>query len=801
MNDNIDKLKNEISRLTKEVEELKSVNKQQASELKNCKLILNQKNDFEKNNEKFLPKELNEQNYKDFIDFMPLGIAVHKDGKIVFVNHIGLKMLGYSELNEIAGRIILGFIHEDYHSFALRRLQQIIFSGDNSQPMEQLFIKENGEQFYVEVSSTPFIYFGESAILSVFRDISLRKEHEIQIQDSVITYKSILNSVPEAIFIQDKYGTILNINSSAEQMFGYEMDELLGKNYEFIAALPDKLSTIKENIKDVYNGQKKMLNFTGKARDGRIIPTEVSLSSGYYFGEKIVIAVLRDVSKQKEYESKLIDSEKRYRELIDFAVGGILIGSPEGFILEANNYMIKLLGRTRDEVIGKHISEGFFSEESLKNSPFQFGKLKEGQVIINERDILRPDNSLISIEMHTKMMPDKTYQSIYHDITERKRVLTEIVESKQFSEETILKKDALLKAIPDMMFEFDRSGNIIGFYSNNYESLYVPPLEFIGKRADFVLPEEIGALTLEKIDKVFKTKEIEVYTYSLNIDNSKLYYDARLVCVNDDIALAVVRDITDKMYLIEELKESKEKAEEAHRLISAFLGNLSHEIKTPMNGILGFTELLKDEDVSYAERLEFLDVIKTSGKQLIAILNDIIELSKIEVGVVTVTYSEFSVNELLKDIVKMHKVTIPHDKNLKIQLKINENLKESMMFSDKTKLQQIISNLIDNAIKFSSLGLIVIEVSRNANNYVFKVKDNGIGIAKEYHNIIFERFRQVHSQERSQNRGSGLGLSITKAYVELLKGTIYVESELGNGSSFIVIIPESLRNLNTKSSD
>lgn len=239
-----------------------------------------------------------------------------------------------------------------------------------------------------------------------------------------------------------------------------------------------------------------------------------------------------------------------------------------------------------------------------------------------------------------------------------------------------------------------------------------------------------------------------------------------------------------------ELKIAKEKAEESDRLKSAFLANLSHEIRTPMNAIIGFADLLESVERDDETREKYVSIIKDSGRYLLAIINDIVEISQIEAGQVEINETEIEINELLDEIYNSFKVVLESRENLKINLeKPTLPLAEKIKL-DAVKLRQMLVNLINNAIKFTAHG----EVSfgyqiQNASEISFFVKDTGIGIAPENQHVIFERFRQLESDNVRVQSGSGLGLSITKAYAEMMGGNISVESEEGKGAEFTLTFP------------
>jgi len=237
-----------------------------------------------------------------------------------------------------------------------------------------------------------------------------------------------------------------------------------------------------------------------------------------------------------------------------------------------------------------------------------------------------------------------------------------------------------------------------------------------------------------------------------------------------------------------ELQKAKEKAEESDRLKSAFLANMSHEIRTPMNGILGFTGLLKDTKLSREILQEYVNIIEKSGVRLLNIINDIIDISKIESGMIDVVISETNVNEQIEYIYNFFKLEVL---SKGIQFIFNNTLvqEEVIIETDKEKIYAILTNLIKNAIKFTSEGSIEFGYTKKDKYLEFFVKDTGIGINKEISEIIFERFRQSENSYTRNYQGAGLGLSISKSYVEMLGGKIWVESEEGKGSVFYFTIP------------
>jgi PAS domain S-box-containing protein len=287
--------------------------------------------------------------------------------------------------------------------------------------------------------------------------------------------------------------------------------------------------------------------------------------------------------------------------------------------------------------------------------------------------------------------------------------------------------------------------------------------------------------------------------------NGELYWESAVISPiansNGKIAyfIAIKEDITEKKKMLEDLINAKDRAEESDRLKSAFLANMSHEIRTPMNGILGFAELLKEPELTGEQQQNYIGIIEKSGARMLNIINDIIDISKIEAGLMKVEMQESNVIEQIEYIYTFFK---PEVENKGMQLIINNKLsaKEAIVYTDREKLYAILTNLVKNAIKYSNTGYIeigceIIKSSQNQENEQehtllrFFVKDTGIGIPTDRQQAIFERFIQADIEDEMARQGAGLGLAITKSYLAMMGGEIWVESEVGIGSCFYFTLP------------
>jgi len=366
----------------------------------------------------------------------------------------------------------------------------------------------------------------------------------------------------------------------------------------------------------------------------------------------------------------------------------------------------------------------------------------------------------------------------------------------------------------------DKDGNIE--YANPFFDKLTgySPEEYIGKTPRILKSSFHSIKFYEDMwNTVNSGKTWEGEFYNRN-KNGEMYWENAIISPvtnrNNEITnfVAIKTDITHAKNINSELIIAKERAEESDRLKSAFLANMSHEIRTPMNGILGFTELLKEPDLADDQRKYFIGIIEKSGERLLNIINDIIDISKIESGQMKVKNSGINVNEYLDQILTFFK---PEAEAKNIKLICNPGLprEESFIETDSEKFYAILINLVKNALKYTETGFVEFGYNRVAETQCiaslqFYIKDTGIGIPKDRQEAIFERFVQADIMDKMAWQGTGLGLSISKAYVEMLGGNIGLESEAedlsagkSGGSTFyftlpIPVNPESEKNNTAK---
>ncbi|MFO7972065.1 MAG: ATP-binding protein, partial [Desulfobacterales bacterium] len=372
---------------------------------------------------------------------------------------------------------------------------------------------------------------------------------------------------------------------------------------------------------------------------------------------------------------------------------------------------------------------------------------------------------------------------------------------KQKSEAALKESEAQFRLIYEnsinpIMWTDAKTGKIIACNPASKILTEYDSQELIGQSFTLMIPQEQLSDTVSKYQKhqqIRKTKSIE----SQIITKSGKIKDVELSATNielngKEISQAIFIDITSRKQQQKELIASKEKAEESDRLKSAFLANMSHEIRTPMNGILGFADLLKKPHLSDGQQQQYLQIIEKSGKRMLNIINDIIDISKVEAGLMELDIKETNVNEQIEYIYTFFK---PEAESKNIKLSFNNSLpaKEAIINTDREKVYAILTNLVKNAIKYTEKGSIEVgchvKTDSETGKLEFYVKDTGIGIPKDRQEAIFERFIQADIADNGAYQGGGLGLSISRAYVEMLGGKIWLESEEGRGSTFYFTLP------------
>jgi len=489
-------------------------------------------------------------------------------------------------------------------------------------------------------------------------------------------------------------------------------------------------------------------------------------------------------------ELKLIDSELWKTELLDSTADSMFLIDREGIILVANRSGAQRFGQTVDKVLGKCIFDFMPTDVSARrrNLWHKLEETKKAAAMLDERD---------GRHFETQVQPIFDANGVLH----RASVVARDVTDRVLAERELTNREAayrgLFENITTCVAIYDAVDNgedfvFIGFNRAAERVEQIKRDELLGRRVTEVFPgiREMGLLST--FQRVWETGESEHFPISF-------YDDERIVGWRENFVyklpsgeiVAAYEDITERKQSEQALLQALDEAQIANHTKSEFLAKMSHELRTPLNAIIGFSEIMLDE----AEKREdafFLNPLKRvskAGAHLADLIGDILDLSMIEAGKMVLNQETFEIAPLLSEIAATLG-PVAEANNNQLEIVASEDLGE--MTADLTRVKQILINLIGNACKFTKEGKIGLNVERISKGpYIFKVTDNGIGIAPEALEHLFDDFVQADENRSRLYEGAGLGLSITKKLCDLMQGSIAVESELGKGSTFTVKLPSS----------
>lgn len=385
------------------------------------------------------------------------------------------------------------------------------------------------------------------------------------------------------------------------------------------------------------------------------------------------------------------------------------------------------------------------------------------------------------------------YYCIDRDITVLKNTEAELKKAKQRAEQSYPKIQGLLKANPDMMFVFHKDGTILDSHTGHNQKFYSAQEDFLHRNIREIFPEDVTQITFEKIGQVIQTGKTLLYNYALTIDNKESTFEARIVYLDHEKTLAIIRDITERTRMFQELEEAKEKAEESDRLKSSFLATMSHDLRTPLNAIIGFSSLLcKNENLHNIS--EYSDIIYKNGNHLLNLINSILNISSIEAGNVKFDQHDINLQEFMDNLKSITKSETKARKKCHLNTYFNPDpsVNDITIVTDGTKLNQIMVNLLGNAIKYTEEGYIEVGYYKANTNFCFYVSDSGPGISRKNQKLIFDRFYQLNNTASGKSKGVGLGLSISKKLADLLGAKLTLDSTPGKGSIFSLILPNTI---------
>ncbi|MBZ4675821.1 MAG: domain S-box [Anaerophaga sp.] len=596
--------------------------------------------------------------------------------------------------------------------------------------------------------------------------------------------------------ISDESGKILSVNRQACIDLGYTKDELLNMTVfdldpNFLKAGNEKWHQHRQKIRKKGTGTIETLH---KRKDGSLMPVEVTITYLDFDGMPLSFSFARDITRRKITEKALKESEELFRTTLYSIGDGVITCDTEGKVMNINKVAEELTGWQEVEAKGQPMDKVFriINECSRKpvispvNKVFAGGKIVglANHTLLQSRDgreipiadsgapIFSEDGRITGVVL------------VFRDQTEERRYQLELEKSRNYL-------STLMNNLPGMAFRCKNTPTWdMEFVSSGSEELTgYKPGELINNQliafGNLIHPEDQESVWRNIQKAINKRSSYQVeYRIFTKYGTEKWVWEKGEAVRSDNGQVDVVEGfITD----ISERKNFEEKLTENDRLKTAFLQNVSHEIRTPLNAILGFTELIRQRDITEKERNDYIEIVQTGGQKLLNILNNVLELSRIETGDIKMIPSTFQVNKLCNEMLAMF---TPQAEKKGLTFKyITKEPPVTTIFTDYTKLDQILTNLLNNAIKYTEKGKIEFGYSRREKDFLFFVKDTGIGITEEQQAKVFDRFYRSDDPKAITHDGVGLGLSICLALINNLGGKIWLESEPGKGTDFYFSLP------------
>lgn len=775
-----------------------------------------------------------------FTESSLVGVVIISNGKIIFADDKATEILCLKKEN-LAGSSISA-LYDLVHPDDLRLIRSNYAEYIGAAPIKVRFRLGNDKSNYhwLETRINRVNYKGENYTVSVISEIDDQKNYEELLIENERKYKNFIEQTSEGISYLEfsepvdtrdpseikvkniyRYGFVSECNLAFAKMYGFDsVAEVVGKKLIEFHGSDDNPLNVKAfldlfesgyNIRNVIteeltaDGKKTIFlnNSIGIINDNKLLGiwgTQIDITERQKSHDLVTAAYsiseaahesenLEDLFRSIHYNVAALMPAKNFyiaiydkeKDLISFPYfvdeydEAVITQKPGRGITE---YVIRT-GKTllaTPEIIKKLEDTGEIIPIGSESVDWLGVPLKVNDVTIG----------LIAVQSYTEGV-----RYTIEDMNILEFVSTQVamtIERKRSEDALKLsesKNRALLSALPDLMFVQDYNGVYLDYHTRTPEVLYAPPEKFLGKNMRDILPEYLDKLFRDAFKKAIETCEIAMIEYPLNIGGEVLYFEARVVAFDNDKILSTIRDVSQKVKMVRELMEAKEKAEEMNKLKTNFLANMSHELRTPLHGILGFAQILAEESFDNEQRNMIMTIYR-SGKRLLETLNLILNFSKVDANKYELIYTIVNVTELVNEVVNLFLPTA-ENKDITLESDLGKNTVYAEL--DERLLRDILNNLINNAVKFTEKGGVKVKLRSERSSVVLEVIDTGIGIPEDKYDLIFQEFRQ-ESEGLSRNfEGTGLGLTLTKNYIELMKGSINVESKVRKGTKFTVILP------------
>lgn len=723
--------------------------------------------------------------------------ALDKDWTMEYISEGCFDITGYKPEDFINNNVIAfnDLIHKEYQKPIWDKWIQVLKDKQTFEYEYPIYTKQNNTRWIWERGRGVYSEDGILLFLEGFiTDVTDRKINEIEVIRQKEKAQNYLDVAEVMMIAINNDQTIAMINRKGCEVLGYKENELIGKNW-FDLCMPEN---IKENVKTFFNkiisGELQQNEYfenavVTKKGNIRIIGWHNNLLKD---DEGNIIGTLSsgmDITEQKKLQAELETNEKKFRSLFEDHSAVKLIIDPETKnIIDANKSAEEFYGWSIAELKKMNISQiNILSKAEIKN--------EIGLALLRSKTSFEfkhriADGSIRDVEVYSSKITinGKDYlHSIVHDITKKKK-----------AEQELQKYVLAIQQNPVSIIITDANRNIEYVNPKFTESTGYTFEEVRSKNAQLLKSEELSNEEYKDIWNTVNSGKAWIGELHSKKKNGAFFWERATVSaiINDKNIItnyiAIKEDITEQKKLTDELIRAKDKAEEMNRIKSYFFANMSHELRTPFVGILGFSELLV-ESLSDPDFKGYAEQILKSAKRLTDTLNKILNLTRLEFEKYQPNFTDVDVNKSIIELASLYTQTARVNNSI---IKTNLLFENHNIKSDKKLLDEILTNLINNAVKFTNNG--VIEITSRSIKTDDKdaleiiVSDTGIGIPKNMQEIIWQEFRQASEGYSRTFEGTGLGLTITKKYVDLLRGEISLQSELGIGTVFTIHFPLDL---------
>ena len=756
-------------------------------------------------------KELRESEelYRVLTEQSPIAIELYNpEGLLVSANPACLELFGIEDSNEIKQFSLFSdpnLSDENKNDLRLGKniSYQMLFDFDKVKKWNLYHTSKSGQIWLdIIITRTNDDRKEPTGYLVQIQDITKRKQAEENQRQAYNFLDSIIENIPNMVFIKEANDLrFVRFNQAGADLLGTSKEEMIGKNdHDFFTREQADFFTEKDRevmrskeTKDIPEEPIQTKHQGTRILHTRKVPILNSMGEPEY-----LLGISEDITESILVRESLRESEEQYHALYTESRDAIMIVTSEQKFISGNPSTVKMFG-CRDELDFMAHSIADYSPEFQSDLQSSLTKSKEMMQIAFEKGLNFfewthqrldgtefPASVLLSvIEIGGK----KVLQATVRDITLNKSYEAKLMENEQ-------RFRSVTESANDAIVSVNSEGEIWGWNNSAVRMFGYSKEEIIGKDLSVIMPKRLVELKNDMIQRIQQGEYQSVVGHSFELfglRKNEVEFPMELSIStwetgSGKFMTGTIRDITDRKQAEQELIKAKENAEESNRLKTAFLQNISHEIRTPMNAIIGFSRMLIKPDVSEEKLKSFLNIIIQSAEQLLSIVTDIITISALETNQEKINIQKVCINDIITNLLVIFK-TQALNRNVSPIAKLPLTDKQSEIETDKTKVTQILTKLLNNALKFTPEGIIEFGYSLKGKELEFYVKDSGIGIAAEMQQIIFNRFRQASLSISQNYGGNGLGLAISKGFVELLGGKIRVESELGKGSAFYFTIP------------